>query len=526
MDPHRRERLQRRVGETRMPTEVDRFLDRRHVERVEATGARIYRRSRWLNGVSVLASPEELEQLRALDFVSATRPVGVWRRATEIPPPRLQTTGSESFDEPLALLGVPAAIQRDLDGEGVRIAVFDTGFETDHPALAQVAIWAERDFINNDDDTGFADSPLEACESCNERSKQLRHGVAVLSLIAGIDPESGERIGPAPGATLILAKTENNFSETQLEEDNYVAALEWADSLGADVVSSSLGYLDFDEGIGDYDPLSDLDGRTTISARGVRTAARLGILVCTAAGNEGPAPSTLITPADADSILAVGAVELNGNTASFSSHGPTSDDRIKPDLVAPGVGLGAANYDFSASADFISFSGTSAATPLMAGCAALVLQARPLATAEEARQALLRSGDRASEVGIDNALDNARGWGIPDLCRALSGDPGSEPGSAPKNLAVRVFPQPSSGDVQIVIDSPFSDTVRARIFDSSGTALRSLDPVDIPAGRNVSSCALLWDGRNDRGESVAGGIYFLVIQTQNGTARTRIARLR
>jgi len=531
-DQHRAARLRRArpLGPARI--EADLPLDASRVAAIERCGASVHRRSRWLNAVSVWADPEQRGAIAALPFVESVCPVGRWR-APEVSPPLVlygaQEAGATDFAEPLELLGVPAAEQRGLDGAAIRVAVFDTGFDPTHPALAHLPIVAQRDFINDDDDTGFEETALESCEGspgCDPRHRQLQHGTAVLSLIGGIDPVSGDRIGPAPGVELLLAKTENNFSETRVEEDNWVAAMEWADSLGADLISSSLGYLSFDDGIGDYDPATDLDGRTTVVARAAIVAARQGILLCTAAGNEGPAPGSLVSPADADSILGAGAVDLGGATASFSSHGPTSDGRIKPDLMAPGVGLQAASYNHEQGLDYLSFSGTSAATPLIAGAAALVLQARPTLSAHELRAVLLESSDRASRIGADPQQDNARGWGIPDLCKALSSMSEGSDSEAPDLLALRVFPQPSRDAVQLAIDLPFDSRVQARIFDAAGVPVRTLEPVDMSAGRGVSSCELRWDGRNDRGARTAGGMYFVVVQTPDGIARAPIARRR
>jgi subtilisin family serine protease len=436
-------------------------------------------------------------------------------------------SSSPDFNAPLALLGVPQAERAALSGQNVWIAVFDTGFELSHPALSHIRVQATYDFINGDQDVGFAETSLESCFGqlgCDSSYKQLHHGTAVLSLIAGLDPESGTRIGPAPSATFFLAKTENNFSETVIEEDNWVAAMEWADSLGADIISASLGYLTFDDGVGDHEPFHDLDGRTTVVARAASVAASRGILVCTAAGNNGPAQTSLVSPADADSILAVGAVDLNRGTAAFSSRGPTSDGRIKPDLVAPGVALWAANHGYSTGNLYTSFSGTSAATPLIAGLAALVLESAPHSSTETLRNALLQSADRAELLGSDLAEDNTRGWGIPDFCRA---SPGYRPGGsadASTELRIRSFPQPFTADVQFVIDSPFDDRVRVTVYDSAGAPLRSLGPVSVPAGQDFSSCDLRWDGRNEAGEKAAGGIYFVVARSANGSARTILAR--
>jgi hypothetical protein len=157
----------------------------------------------------------------------------------------------------------------------------------------------------------------------------------VWSLFAGDVP--GRLRGIARGATFLLAKTEDVRTETRVEEDNYVAALEWADSIGVDIISSSLAYLIFDNGFSSTP--SQLNGDVAVTTVAVDSAARRGILVVTAAGNSGPGSRTIWTPADADSGLAIGAEDSLGNIGGFSSRGPTADGSIKPDFTAPGVAV-------------------------------------------------------------------------------------------------------------------------------------------------------------------------------------------
>ena len=199
-----------------------------------------------------------------------------------------------------------------------------------------------------------------------------------------------------------MAKTEDVRSETRVEEDNYVAALEWADSIGVDIASSSLGYLNFDNGFS-YTP-SQLNGDVAVTSVAAESASAHGILVVTAAGNSGPGFRTLVTPGDAKSAITAGAEDSLGNIASFSSRGPTADGRLKPDLTAPGVlvctvtgtGMGRLN-------------GTSFATPILAASATLVKQEQPALGPLALRAALRRYAANASHP------DSTRGWGRPDV---------------------------------------------------------------------------------------------------------------
>jgi hypothetical protein len=221
-------------------------------------------------------------------------------------------------------------------------------------------------------------------------------------------------VGPAYNAGFILAKTEYNPTETHVEEDNWVAAAQWADSIGADVITSSLGYSDFDPpgtGGGDYTK-QNMDGRTSIVTLGAVFAHRHGILVCNAMGNEGSLGATSITcPADADSIVSVGAVDPSNVIAGFSSRGPTWDGRIKPEVVAQGVGVYWAVAGAPTSTS--QASGTSLSTPLLGGSATLVREAHPEWTNYQVRTALMTTADRAG------APDNNYGWGRIDVRAAI-----------------------------------------------------------------------------------------------------------
>ncbi|PIV38880.1 MAG: hypothetical protein COS29_05570, partial [Candidatus Omnitrophica bacterium CG02_land_8_20_14_3_00__42_8] len=232
-------------------------------------------------------------------------------------------------------MNIPAVHDSGLTGNGIRIAIFDTGFNKDHPAFQRIIdeerLIAGHDFIFNDENVQD-----EIPDDTTSEGNQDGHGTSVWSEIGAYVP--GTMIGAAYRAEFILAKTERLGSETSVEEDNYVAAIEWADRLGVDVISTSLGYRTFDNF--EYS-FSDLDGETAVTTQAVNWAFRRGIIVAVAAGNEGNDPhypdGGLGSPADAFGALSVGAVDGNGVIAAFSSHGPTADGRVKPDLCARGV---------------------------------------------------------------------------------------------------------------------------------------------------------------------------------------------
>jgi subtilisin family serine protease len=303
-----------------------------------------------------------------------------------------------SFDQ-LNQIKVPFLHDVGLDGRGVIVAVLDAGFDNlPHEAFATTRILATRDFVNGD--TGVGDGDV------GEGS----HGTATLSVLGGYRP--GQLIGPAYAASFLLAKTENTESETPVEEDNWAAAAEWAESMGADVISSSLGYLEFDRPFTSY-TAADMDGETAVSTRAADLAGERGVVVVNSAGNEGPntAHNTLGAPADGDLVLAVGAVTSSGSRASFSSVGPTADGRIKPDVAAQGVGVKVAAPN--STTGYLSANGTSFSCPLTAGVVALLLQANPQASVDQVFQALRSTATQAGRP------DHLLGYGVVDALAAL-----------------------------------------------------------------------------------------------------------
>ncbi|TMQ71106.1 MAG: hypothetical protein E6K80_06525, partial [Candidatus Eisenbacteria bacterium] len=240
-------------------------------------------------------------------------------------------------------------------------------------------------------------------EAGQDSSGQAFHGTMTLGCVAGSKP--GTYSGGAFGATVALGKTEWVPTETPVEMDYWQFGAEWADSLGADVISSSLGYSTFDPGYPSYTP-ADMDGRTTVVALAAIEAARRGITVVNSAGNSGNDPTWLkiISPADADSIVAVGAVDSTNVVTAFSSRGPTADGRIKPDVTA--MGKGVLVPSFTAATGYLRESGTSFSAPLTSGVVALLLEAHPTWGPFEVREAL-------RETALNHATpDTVIGWGL------------------------------------------------------------------------------------------------------------------
>ena len=390
-----------------------------YLERLRDEGCTLKRPSKYLNAVSVIATPEQITAIRVLPFVRKVEPVRHYRRSapdvrfedrsqdgapdrTGAPAPPAVLDYGPSFDQ-VNQINVVALHDAGYHGEGVMIGVFDTGFMLRHEAFQHLDLEAEWDFIFDDGNTENEPGDIGG---------QHNHGTQVLSTVAGF--AEGSLIGTAYAATYVLAKTERMFQEVVGEEDDFVRALEWVDSIGVDIVSSSLGYFD-------WYTFADMDGNTAITTIACDIAVGKGITVCSAAGNERNSPwGHIIAPSDGDSVICVGGVDVSGNLYQSSSPGPSADGRIKPDVSARAVSTRTVSPNDSTA--YTSGSGTSFATPLTSGAVALVLQF----VKEEFQKSWgpmdVLQALRAEASQSDNP-DNDLGWGIIDAYQsALRGD--------------------------------------------------------------------------------------------------------
>jgi hypothetical protein len=386
-------------------------------DRAAAAGARVRVRSRWLHAISADVPGAALRAFLQDRDLRRVQPLGrfllrpprpgqplidlAFPRVAPSPTVPGDTCGFTAGDDPV--LGPSEMPYRRLhlrplsdagvDGTGVRIAILDTGFDTANPAFTGVTITAQRDFVFGDNNVRDEAADLVGAQF---------HGTSTWSLFAADVP--GRIHGIARGAQFLLAKTEDVRSERRVEEDNYVAALEWADSIGVDIVSSSLAYLIFDGGLTPYSP-SQLNGDVAVTTVAADIAAQRGILVVTAAGNEGPGFRSIWTPADADSVLSIGAEDSTGAITFFSSRGPTADGRLKPDFTAPGAAVCAVTGVGRVGR----MDGTSYATPLIAASAALLKQMHPTLSPMAIRAAFRSMASKRA------APDSTFGWGRPDV---------------------------------------------------------------------------------------------------------------
>ncbi|MCI0697336.1 S8 family serine peptidase [candidate division KSB1 bacterium] len=389
--------------------------------------------SRWLNAVSVFATPEEVTTLQSLPFVKSTERVASLNippapEATPEPPPLFKTTATHRFQYGNSLAQMEQIRATDLHdagiyGIGVIVGMMDSGFRwQNHEAFRHLRgkVIGERDFVNNDNVTRN-----EAGDPAGHDS----HGTQTLSALGAF--ASGQLIGPGFGARFILAKTEYVPTETHAEEDNWVEAIEWMEGLGVDVTSTSLGYTTFDAGQTSYTP-AQMDGKTAIITIAAEMAASKGVVVVNSAGNEGNDFNWRIisAPADGENVIAVGAVDAAGNLVGFSSRGPTADNRIKPDVMARG--LGTTLVSPSTTNGYTSNNGTSFSCPLVGGVVAQILSAHPDLTPAQVMEALRQTASRANQpdndfgYGIVNARAAVTYWGLafsnePEVSTAQSG---------------------------------------------------------------------------------------------------------
>ncbi len=470
------------------PTWYDIPVENSYIQAVVNTGAELRNQSKWLNAISVTATLEQMNQIRVLPFVKRVKPVRVYRQPLpkEGPlTPRAAKSLQSQLDygyaqEQIEQIHVDQAHAAGYFGQGVRVLIMDTGFYTRHEAFDSLTILAQYDFINRDS--------VVMNETGQDSIDQHDHGTFTFSTLGANVP--GKLLGPAFKAEFILAKTERVHEEIQQEEDDYVAGLEWGESLGADVVSTSLGYLD-------WYTFQDMDGNTAVTTKAVDIAVGLGMVCVTAAGNENNSPwKHIIAPADADSVISVGAVDRNGYIAIFSSHGPTYDGRIKPEVCARGLQTACAVP--GGKTGYAAVSGTSLSTPLVAGAAAVLLSAHPDWTPMMIREALMMTASQWLQP------NNTYGWGIVNLWAAINYDAFTtavedEPFTPGEFAISKTYPNPFNSVVTITVNVGRSTESSLDIFNILGQPVVTLYHGYLESGNHPFT----WDASGH-----PSGIYF------------------
>lgn len=394
-----------------------------YVDAVRATGARLHVTSNWLNAVSVYANTEQSERIAQLPCVAGLQPVARRARSpipetpgTTIEPPTGEGDGDPrsinygNSQSQLAQMNLIAVHDAGYTGAGIIIGMLDSGFNRTHVAFNEpghvLTVVAEWDFVMNDGNTA---------PQTGDYAGQANHGTMTLSCIGAYKP--GQLVGGAYDASFVLAKTEDTSQEVPAEEDDYVAGIEFIESNGADMATSSLGYID-------WYTQAQLNGLTAVTTVAVNIATNNGLHFCTAAGNEyhdsNPAVSHLIAPADAFKVITCGAVDSSGGIAYFSSDGPTADGRVKPEVLARGVS--AAVVSTSSTTGYTTADGTSFSTPLTACAIACLIQARPYWTVDQMRQHVFETADYYVANGTHDPL-YIRGYGIINALGAYNSGP-------------------------------------------------------------------------------------------------------
>ena len=375
-----------------------------YLDSVQALGATVLHTSRWMNGTTVQASEEAIEVIKACEFVESVEKT----RGERAPQKSADFSGTPQAkgDEEMRLLGDEAGEQLDqlnllplhqagYKGRGIRIGMADGGFYRANSMLS----------LPQDQCLGYADLTDDEEDMFSSIGD---HGTMCLSTIMATQDNY---TGAATEAEYYLFRTEEEYTESPKEIDNWVAAIEMADSMGLHIVSTSLGYTTFDDAQMNFQ-YADMDGRISRGAQAAVIAARKGMLLVVAAGNDGNKDwHYLSTPADADSVLTVGAVDGDGQIAAFSSYGPSADGRVKPEVCAMGRGTSIIHPE---NENITRGNGTSFACPLIAGMAACLWSALPDATNMEIRERIICSADRYTQP------HEQYGYGIPDAWMAYT----------------------------------------------------------------------------------------------------------
>ncbi len=489
-----------------------------YVTQIAATGAVVVYSLKWFNAVvvntndpTVLAAIALLPFVDHIDQVLTKQPLetsgepGI-KSVDGIPPysvakrlPAATTKSSGAFNygqgyNQAHMISVDGLHNLGYSGQGIMIAILDAGFYHVDQIHAFDSLWLNNQILGTRD----FNIPGNNLFGDNMHS----HGMSTLSTIGANLP--GLMVGTAPHASFWLIRTEVADYEALIEEYNWAGGAEFADSLGADVISSSLGYTTFFYA-GFNHTYADLDGNTTPVTRAADLAASRGIIVVNSAGNEGGSPWQYVgAPADGDSVLSIGAVDALGFYASFSSTGPTADGRIKPDVVAEGSGTAIIDQGGGVSSGY----GTSFSCPIIAGAMACLLQSAPSFSAEQLRNAVRNTASRASTP------DSLLGYGIPNMVNArlmLSG----RTIISPEHEIFSLSPVPFSSDTWLKSPLNSSEIIHVEILSITGQVMHTFN-----LNMDVTSSIRL-----DVFNTLPAGLYFVNITTPSGRQVLRAVKL-
>ncbi|MGW8123188.1 S8 family serine peptidase [Roseivirga echinicomitans] len=484
--------IARRVKQNIPIVENDLPVNQTYIDALQNLGYKTIHRSKWMNGVLVEMHSTSVAAVQALTFVEKVEYVAPGQvpagsiggsRANA----KLADDGSAGFQN--SMLGIDQMHKDGLEGQGMLVGVFDGGFQNIsqigplQPLFTSNRIIAQKNYVTNT-------TQIENNES---------HGTRVLAILAA--NQAGIYVGTAPAASYILCVTEG-AGEYRVEEYNWIFAAEMADSTGVDVINSSLGYSVFDDPTMSY-AYSDMDGETTVITKASNIAATKGIALINSAGNEGNnAWHYISAPSDSKNVLAVGAVNSTGFRASFSSFGPSKDNRVKPDVAALGQGTAV----ITATGNIAFQSGTSFSSPILAGFATCLWQAFPDLTNLELLDLIRQSAHQY------DFPDDELGYGIPNYGRAyeLAFKP------EPLENEVLAYPNPTSESfINLVFPDGFlTEAVVVSLMDMNGQQLNSFR---IEAQQSNSPIQIDLTNR-------MAGIYILRIKGQRTNFKKKIIK--
>lgn len=501
--------LDRRTNSGIAPDMKDLPVTPSYVEQIAGTGATVIYSLKWFNAVvvstndpAVLSAVAELPFVDHIDQVYPKKPIqsgggsgtkqmyGIPPYTITTPLPIASNRSAGSIDYGQAynqthMISLDALHDLGYTGEGMMIAILDAGFFHVDQIAAFDSLWINNQVL------GTRDFHIPGNNVFGDDMHS--HGMSVLSTIGANLP--GEIVGTAPHASFWLVRTEVGEYESLIEEYNWAGGAEFADSLGADVINSSLGYTTFDNPAYDH-TYADMDGNTTPVTHAADLAASRGMIVVNSAGNSGGSPWQYIgAPADGDSVFSIGAVDSWGVYASFSSTGPTSDGRLKPDVTAQGEGTTVV----ASWGGVVQGNGTSFSSPIIAGAMACLWQSAPQFTAQELRDAVRNTASQATNP------DNFYGYGIPDMLDAMI-------------LITAVSETPESQETFTLFPVPFSDSpwLRSNLTKQEKVTIE----VHSVAGQMLFSHPLVMNGSVpvsiNEFNTMPSGLYFIHITGDSG----------
>lgn len=480
-----------------------------YIDSLNYYGAQSSFSSRWLNAVLIRMDDslrmQELLHLSFVDSMQYLAPVKnkksgkSSKRYTKRHAKTVETGMQEFVDEinygasyqQLDLIGLTALHKLQYLGEGIQIAVLDNGFRGLDKMKAFNQLFENGQLLGTKDIASPKGSVFKAGN----------HGTYVMTTMAAYD--EGVLVGSAPGASYWLIHTEDNDYEYPIEEFNWAVGVEFADSAGVDIITSSLIYSTFDDSRLNHSH-DELDGKTAIISRAAQTATEKGVLVFNSAGNDATnAWHKIAFPADAKDVMTIGAVNIEGKYAKFSSVGYTVDDRIKPNVVAVGDGTKSISPN---TGELISINGTSFSNPTIAGAAAILLQANPNASMDDIRSAIELSASQNAHP------DSLLGYGIPNfyLAHIILNN-----GDMPNMEDVEGFtlmPNPFIDDLYILYTSSDSQEVVLQAYDISGKLVFESNIEESQPGVNLIKV--------NQASTLGQGMYVMVLFV-NGQRYTR-----